>query len=163
MRLIANLNQLCRYPYTITCTPDAALQGKLDAKLLPDGFDAFRRLLELHGQGSGDHAQTLDSAGSSARSFLRLSRQRSTPDPLRDSGSRTATRNEHLLTAVGRLQVRLHRCDETVTTSGKGFDETRIIGRIAQGFAQFVDSAIDAVVEIPKVSAPQILCWISSR
>lgn len=38
--------------------------------------------------------------------------------------------------------------DEAVAATGKGFDEAGIVGGVAQGFAELVDSGVEAVAEI---------------
>jgi hypothetical protein len=37
---------------------------------------------------------------------------------------------------------------KAVPTLGQGFDETRVFGGIAEGFAQFVNRFVEAVIEI---------------
>lgn len=56
------------------------------------------------------------------------------------------------------------RCKETVPTAWQGFDETRIVGRIAQSFAQLVDRGIQTIVEINEgILRPDLLTQFFTR
>ena len=59
----------------------------------------------------------------------------------------------------GRFRIDcLDRCDEAVTPFGQGFDKTRVLGVVAQGFAELIHGDSQAVVEINgRVRAPKPL------
>jgi hypothetical protein len=50
------------------------------------------------------------------------------------------------------------RCDEAVTAPGYGFDETRLLGIVAQRCANLVDGEVDAAIEVNEgVTIPDAL------
>jgi hypothetical protein len=42
----------------------------------------------------------------------------------------------------------MHGCDEAVAATGKGLDESRVIGRIAERVAECLDGGIQALIEV---------------
>lgn len=55
---------------------------------------------------------------------------------------------------IFRRNVKRHQ--ETVAAAREGFDETGVVGRIAQGLAQLVDGLVQAVIEIDeRVGGPE--------
>src|SRR5215470_2937884 len=53
------------------------------------------------------------------------------------------------------------RRNEAVATARQGFDKTRIVGRIAECFAQFVDGRVQAVVEVDeRIRGPVVVAQL---